>query len=232
MSNAVYLSAPVSALIEGIYREKTTIADILEHGDFGLGTFNRLDGEMVVVDGEVYQMKADGKAYRVAPDEQTPFACVTRFRTDTEDVFAESPGMDLTALVESIIPSPNMLYAIRVDGSFNHVRTRSVPPQDNYRPLVEVAREQPEFEYRDIQGTMVGFHTPTFLGAVSVPGIHLHFLSGDATCGGHLLACDPGPITIGIQHVPQLIMGLPMTLDYLTMGLERDAAKDLEEAER
>ncbi|MDC0336182.1 acetolactate decarboxylase [Pseudodesulfovibrio sp.] len=230
--NAVYLSAPVNAIIEGIYKEKTTIAQILEHGDFGLGTFNRLDGEMVVMDGRVYQMKADGRAYTVAPDEQTPFACVTRFTPDTLDEFPESPGQDLLALIERIIPSNNMLYAIRVDGTFNHVKTRSVPPQDNYRPLVEVAREQPEFEYENIQGTMVGFHTPQFLGGVSVPGIHLHFLSRDTTCGGHLLTCDPGPITIGIQHVSQLIMGLPMTLDFLTMGFERDTAKDLEEAER
>jgi len=230
--NAVYLSAPVNAIIEGIYKEKTTIAAILEQGDFGLGTFNRLDGEMMVLDGHVYQMKADGKAYTVDPDEQTPFACVTYFKADTLDEFPEPVGEDVFTLVERILPSQNMLYAIRVDGMFNHVKTRSVPPQDNYRPLVEVAREQPEFEYTNIQGTMAGFYTPPFLSGVSVPGTHLHFLSHDKTCGGHLLACDPATITIGIQHIPQLTMGLPMTLDFLTMGFERDTAKDLEEAER
>ncbi|MGL1863666.1 MAG: acetolactate decarboxylase [Pseudodesulfovibrio sp.] len=230
--NTAYLSAPVNAIIEGIYKEKTTIAQILEHGDFGLGTFNRLDGEMVVMDGIVYQMKADGKAYSVSMDEQTPFACVTFFAPDTTDEFPDPPGEDLFSLVQRIIPSDNMLYAIRIDGTFKHVKARSVPPQDNYRPLVEVAREQPEFEYTDISGSMIGFHTPQFLSGVSVPGLHLHFLSDDKTCGGHLLSCDPGPISVGIQHVPQLTMGLPMTLDFLTMGFERDTAKDLEEAER
>lgn len=230
--NSAYLSAPVNAIIEGIYKEKTTIREILTHGDFGLGTFNRLDGEMVILDGQVYQMKADGKAYPVSLDEQTPFACVTRFHPDTLDEFPAPPGQDLLTLVERIIPSQNMLYAVRVDGIFNHVKARSVPPQDNYRPLVEVAREQPEFEYENIRGTMVGFYTPQFLGGVSVPGTHLHFLSHDKTCGGHLLACDPGAIVVGIQHIPQLIMGLPMTVDFLTMGFERDTAKDLEEAER
>lgn len=230
--NAVYLSAPVNGLIEGIYKERTTIAQVLEHGDFGLGTFNRLDGEMVLIDGHVYQMKADGKVYTVDHAEQTPFACVTNYKPDTIDDFPEPPGEDLISLIERIIFSPNMLFAIRVDGTFKHVKTRSVPAQDNFRPLVEVAREQPEFEYHDISGTMVGFYTPQFLSGVGVPGTHLHFLSEDKTCGGHLLACDPGPISIGIQHVPQLVMGLPMTLDFLTMGFERDTAKDLEEAER
>ena len=230
--NAVYLSSPVNALIEGIYREKTTIAQVLEHGDFGLGTFNRLDGEMVVLGGEVFRIRADGRAYPVAMDEQTPFACVTRFVPDTLDEFPEPPGRELFSLIEGILPSSNMLYALHVDGSFRRVRTRSVPPQEDYRPLVEVARDQPEFEHENIRGTMVGFHTPQFLSGVSVPGIHLHFLSEDRTCGGHLLACDPGPVTIAIQHVPQLVMGLPMTLDFLTLGFERDTAKDLEEAER
>jgi acetolactate decarboxylase len=230
--NSVYLSAPVNALIEGIYRSTTTIREIREKGNFGLGTFNRLDGEMVVLEGEVFQMKADGNAYPVSDDEQTPFACVTNFTPDTLDEFPEPPGQDLFSLIESIIPSVNMLYAIRVDGTFRQVKTRSVPPQDNYRPLVEVAREQPEFIYNDIEGTMVGFHTPDFLEGVGVPGIHLHFLSADHTCGGHLLACDPETMTIGIQHIPQLIMGLPMSVDFLTMGFERDTAKDLEEAER
>ena len=32
--NAVYLSAPVNAIIEGLYREKTTIGEIRKKGDF------------------------------------------------------------------------------------------------------------------------------------------------------------------------------------------------------
>ena len=123
--NAVYLSAPVNAIIEGIYREKTTIGEIREKGDFGLGTFNRLDGEMVMLEGEVFQMKADGKAYPVKDSEQTPFACVTYFKPDTLDEFPEPTGEDLFSLVARSIPSDNMLYAVRVDGTFRHIKTRS-----------------------------------------------------------------------------------------------------------
>ena len=230
--NAIYLSAPVNALVEGLYTERTTVAEVLEHGDFGLGTFNRLDGEMVILDGEVFQMKADGRAHPVTQDEKTPFACVTRFRPDTTDEFPDPPGRDLFDLVGSLLPSQNMLYAIRVDGAFRRVRARSVPPQENFRPLAEVAREQPEFEFRNIEGSMVGFYTPSFLQGVGVAGPHLHFISSDRTVGGHLLSCDPGPVSVLVQHVDRLVLGLPMTVDFLTMEGTRDAARDIEEAER
>lgn len=229
---SVYFSAPVNGLIEGLYREKTTIGEIREKGDFGIGTFNRLDGEMVMLRGDVFRIRADGKAYPVEDSEQTPFACVTYFKPDTVDEFPGLTGEDLFSLVARSIPSDNMLYAIHVEGTFRYIKTRSVPPQEDYRPLVEVAREQPEFEYENMKGTMVGFHTPDFLKGIGVPGIHLHFLSADHSCGGHLLASTPAHVTIGIQHIPELTMSLPMTLDFLTTDFKRDTAKDLEEAEK
>ena len=39
------------ALVAGVYSGLSTTKNVLEHGDFGLGTFADLDGEMVIVDG-------------------------------------------------------------------------------------------------------------------------------------------------------------------------------------
>lgn len=230
--NSLYVTAPVNALLEGIYQENTRIADILRHGDFGLGTFNHLDGEMVVLDGRVYQLKSDGQAYAVAPDTQTPYACVNFFSPDSEE-FIEQP-LDfpgLTRLLERMLPSPNMIYAIRIEGVFDYIKTRSVPRQDSYRPLVEVAREQPEFEYQDIRGVMTGYWTPMFMESLTVPGFHLHFLSEARDRGGHLLGCRLRAARIAIQHLPKLEVGLPITLDYLTAEFTRDVGSDLDEAE-
>ncbi|MDX9766233.1 MAG: acetolactate decarboxylase [Ectothiorhodospiraceae bacterium] len=231
-SNVLYVSAPVNALVEGLYREDTTIADILARGDFGLGTFNDLDGEMVVLDGKVYQLRSDGNAHDVAADARTPFACVVPFMPySSEDIDEPLDYAQLNALFDRLIPSKNMLYAMRLDGRFDYVRTRSVPRQDAYKPLVEVAREQPEFEFHDVEGSMVGFWTPTFMQSVAVPGYHLHFLTADRRHGGHLLECRPRRIRISLQHIPRMELGLPMTLDYLTADLTRDTHKDLQEAE-
>lgn len=231
-AKSLYVSAPVNALVEGIYQENTTIADILKQGDFGLGTFNQLDGEMVVVDGKVYQLKSDGVAYAVDDDVCTPYACVNFFTPDSEELIEKEMNFSqLTELLERMIPSPNMIYAIRIEGEFDYIKFRSVPRQDSYRPLVEVAREQPEYEFENIKGVMTGYWTPMFMESLTVPGYHLHFLSDNRDTGGHLLACKTRSVRIAIQHLPNLEVGLPVSLDYLTAEFTRNLKDDLEEAE-
>ncbi len=46
----IYQISLMSALIDGVYEGETTIAELLKHGDFGLGTFNHLDGELIAFD--------------------------------------------------------------------------------------------------------------------------------------------------------------------------------------
>lgn len=229
---ALFVSAPVKALVEGIYREDRTVTSLAEHGDFGLGTFNDLDGELVMLEGRVYQLRADGQAYAVPAGTATPYACVNFFSADTVETFEES--LDLPSLqrrLEQMIPSPNLIYAVRIDGLFAHVRTRSVPRQDSYRPLVEVAREQPEFDFHQCEGTMAGYITPNFMADLTVPGLHLHFLTDDRQRGGHLLACSTRRITVALQHLPRLEVELPVSIDYMTAEFTRDLQADLDEAE-
>ena len=230
--NAVYLSAPINALVEGLYVENTTMADIKKHGDFGLGTFNFLDGEMVLLDGDVYQIRSDGNVYHVKDDEKSPFACVTFFKPDTlDDLENSNTSKGFYDLLNTLIPSENMLYAIRIDGTFSHVKTRVVPRSENYRPLVEATKNQPVFEFHDVRGCLAGFYTPRFMESLNAPGYHMHFLSEDRQHGGHLIECVLERVTIGIQHVPKLDVGLPITLDYLTADLARDVGNDLDKAE-
>ncbi len=230
--NAVYLSAPINALVEGFQVENTTVAEIKERGDFGLGTFNYLDGEMVILDGEVYQIRSDGKTYPVSDEEESPFACATFFSPDTLDhVEGGCEYKDLDDLLDHLIPSRNMLYAIRIDGIFDHVRTRVVPRSENYIPLVEATKNQPVFELYNVEGSLAGFYTPRFMESLNTPGYHLHFLTADRQQGGHVIECHIKKAGIGIQHVPELELGLPVTFDFLTADLSRDISKDLDKAE-
>jgi acetolactate decarboxylase len=264
---AVYLCAPVNALVEGIYEEHIPLAQIGKHGDFGLGTFDDLDGEMVMLDGQVYQITGDGRVHEVTEPVSTPFACVTFYSPISHDELdatdersrsaldrasprvdadrersaldrdqppgtAGLPYADFQRWLLDLLPSPNLFYALRIDGSFAHVRVRSVPRQENYRPLVDVARDQPEFTFADVEGTLAGFYTPAFLESLSVPGLHLHFLSADRTAGGHLLACRPRRIRAGVQFISTLELALPLSLDYLTCDFARDTGADLDKAEK
>jgi acetolactate decarboxylase len=139
---------------------------------------------------------------------------------------------DLLETLDSLIPSRNMLYAIRVDGEFEYVKCRAVPRSENYRPLVEATKDQPVFEFHNIKGSLAGFYTPSFMESLNAPGYHVHFLNEDRSRGGHVMQCSLKSVRIGIQHVPRLDVGLPDTLDYLTTDLTRNISKDLDKAEK
>ena len=77
--NEVFQTGLMSQLLDGIYDGEMTIGELLSHGSFGVGTFNGLDGEMVVLDGVCYQVRHDGSVSMPDLTQQTPYAVVTNF---------------------------------------------------------------------------------------------------------------------------------------------------------
>lgn len=228
----IYISAPLAALVEGIYRADTTIGLLRQKGNLGIGTFNDLDGEMVLLDGTVYCLRPHGDAEVIPDDVKTPFALTTLFEGDTEDRFGRVAEAAFEQAVLDLVPSPNLMYAIRIDGHFDVVRARSVPKMSNYLPLAEIANLQTVFEFTDVEGTIVGFYTPSFLAGVHLSGLHLHFITRDRTRGGHLLGAASRDVTVKLQHAASVELGLPMTFDFLTMERTRDMEADLDKVER
>ncbi|WP_345977821.1 acetolactate decarboxylase [Sulfurimonas sp. HSL3-7] len=232
-THPLYLCAPVNALVEGLYEENIPFTEVKRHGDFGLGTFDDLDGEMVMLGGRIYQITADGEASEVSEGLHTPFAVVTFFEPTFSTAFDEAMAYEtFLKHLESLLPSPNLFYAIRVTGRFSHVKARSVAKQHNYRPLDEAAHEQHTFDFEDAEGCLAGFFTPAFMASLNVPGLHLHFLTSDRRRGGHLLSCRPETVIVEIQVIHALELSLPMTHDYLTRDFSRDTSAALEEAEK
>jgi acetolactate decarboxylase len=231
--NNLFLCAPVNAIVEGIYEEHIPFSEIKRHGDFGLGTFDMLDGEMVMLDGRIYQITADGHVEEVGDDALTPFSCVTFYQPESFlELLNETDYDGFLEWLKIPLPSPNIFYAFRIEGEFAYMKVRSVPKSECYIPLVEIAREQPIFEFSDVRGTLAGFFTPSFMASVSVPGVHLHFLSDDLTRGGHLLECRPRQVRAGIQAIYNLELALPATPHYLSWEFQRDVRQDLSLAEK
>lgn len=229
----IYLCAPVNALVEGLYEENIPLSDIKRHGDFGLGTFDDLDGEMVMLNGVIYQITSDGNAHSVDDTLHTPFAVVTFFTPGRTVAFSGPLTYELfLQKLASLFPSPNLFYALKITGEFAYVKARSVTKQHNYRPLDEAAQDQHVFEFKNVRGCLVGFFTPSFMASLNVPGLHLHFLSEDKKRGGHLLECRPRSVTVEIQSIHALQLSLPMTGDYLHQNFLHDAAAALEKAEK
>ena len=186
-----------------------------------------------MLDGRVYQMTADGRVEEVGDDALTPFSCVTFYKAERHlELDVEKDYDDFLVWLQETLPSPNIFYAFRIEGEFAFMKVRSVPKSECYIPLVEIAREQPVFEYDNIRGTLAGFYTPDFMASISVPGMHLHFLSDDLAHGGHLLSCRPRRVRAGIQPLYTLELALPTTPYYLGWDFQRDVRRDLDKAEK
>ena len=222
-----------TALVEGIYKGAVTVGQLRNHGDFGLGTFEGLDGEMVALDGHFYQVRSDGKAREAADSDLSPFALVTRFRAGKGLVMQTCTSFSaLTDQLEKMRLSENFFYAIRVDGTFDEIHTRAMCKSEEGTPLAVAAAHQPEFHLRDVSGTMVGFWSPQYLKTIEVPGYHLHFITNDRTAGGHLLGCSGRDLTVQIEQVSDLQVALPENEEFLRADLTRDTSKELDAAER
>ncbi len=217
----VYQFSTISALLEGVYDGDITVAELLRHGDFGLGTFNHLDGEMVVLDGVCYRLRADGSASRAAPTDRTPFAAVARFHTDFEiSIQTHTDRTDLTSAIDRQIQSTNLIYAIRITGHFRELHTRTVMAQQPpYQPLTEATEGQAEKVFTDVSGTVVGFRTPDFEQGISVAGYHLHFLNSDRTGGGHIFDFSLERGEVAVSGAAQLHLSLPTSGAFLDAQL-------------
>ena len=232
MEPTLYQVSTATALVEGIYQGAVQIATLREHGDLGLGTFERLDGEMVVVDGHFFQVRSDGSVREVQDNVLSPFAAVTAFSPDQSITLENCPDLSyLTSQFDGLRQSDNFFFALRVDGTFDYIHARAMRRTKEGTPLVQAAAVQPEFEFHNISGTLVGFWTPEYAKSLNVPGYHLHFVSADRTQGGHVLQCRGKNLRLQIQREGDYHIVLPETEDFLKANLRRDPTAALAKAE-
>jgi acetolactate decarboxylase len=227
----IYQTSTMAALLDGVYDGEVTFAEIAKHGDFGLGTFNHLDGEMVAVEGQFYRLRADGTATPVDPQETTPFAQVAFFSTDTiHQLDGPVRRAALEALIDTLTASKNLFYAIRVDGPFQRVLTRTVAKVERpYPAFVEATKQQATRTFTNVQGTLIGFRTPDYAQGLGVAGYHLHFLTEDRTGGGHVIDFTLGKATIQISAQADVHLNLPQTPAFMSADLTgRDLDAEIE----
>lgn len=222
----------IDALLQGVYDGTTPLSKLASYGNFGIGTFHALDGEMILLDGKFYQVKADGKVYRPESSVLSPFATVTNFNPEIKFEVSEMSYTGLKEAIDTLMLSSNLFYALKLHGSFKRVKTRSVPMQEKpYRPLVEVTANQPEFETESVSGTLSGFYCPPFVTGINVPGYHLHFLSDDLNFGGHVLEFELLNGELFLDQVNNFKLILPEEGGFLETDLTNDLTGDLENVE-
>lgn len=220
----IYQHSLMSSLIAGVYESDVTIADLLKHGDFGLGTFNHLDGELVVFDSNVFQLRSDGSAREANHSQQSPFAVMTFFTPDIEHHFSESvTEQEVHDTINRYIPSDNLFCAIKIEGEFELVKTRTVPRQEPpYLPMLEAIANQPVFTFHNEVGLIVGFRSPQFTQGINVAGFHEHYINQQRKGGGHILDYKLKKGTLQIGVISRLTIDLPHQSTFLEANLMPD----------
>ena len=222
-----------TALVEGVYGGVVTIAELKQHGSFGLGTFDGLDGEMLALDGHFYQVLGDGTVREARDDARVPFAVVTEFRAEREFIIDRVESFDeLTAQLDSRRNTGNLFFAARIDGHFAHIRTRALCKTVSGVSLVEATAHQPEFALTEVSGTAVGIWTPLYARTINVAGWHFHFVTDDRTGGGHVLDCQGVQLRAQLQDLADVRIAMPETAAFLQADLTQDPSHELDLAER
>ncbi len=213
-AHRVFQASTISALLDGAYEGDVTFAELASRGDFGIGTLNGCDGEMVAIEGSFLRADTKGRIEAVDPEAKTPFAVLTNFEARHRLVLEEGEATSYDAIcseVDARIGHPEIVHAVRVDGRFKHLHLRSVPRQEPpYRPLADVLEDQMVFDFEDLEGTLVGFRFPDLTLGVGVAGYHFHFISKDRAHGGHVLDCRAkGTLEVAVDDLPDFFVETP-----------------------
>lgn len=212
----------VDALVAGLLEGAFPASEVSAHGDFGVGCGDALDGELVLVDGVMHVCRGDGTVAFVQPTDLLPFAEVVHFEpTSTTTLPAGLGERDFDALVEALVPSQNLFYAIRVDGEFTRMTVREATRQQRPFPgLADAVKAQHENTIENTRGSMVGFKGPDVFQGLSVADFHLHYIDDARGFGGHVLDFELSAGTLLVEAFSSFTVRLPEVASYLTAELD------------
>ena len=233
----LYQVSLLQGLSYGDYTGSIPVEELKRHGDTGIGTFHRLNGELILLDGTVYRAAGDGSIETVSDGETIPFAVATFQKEDLKKTLTEVPDFTaLCALLDQLVQErgKNRFYMIRIDGAFRKMNARSVYAQEEpYRPLVEVlVNEQTLFDYENMEGTMVGLYCPPYMSSLNAVGWHLHFISKDKTRGGHVLGVEIAEAVLTWSNIDAFALQLPQSQRFSDFDLTVDQSADIEKIEK
>lgn len=233
----MYQVATLQSLMVGNYDGFVRIDELKKHGDIGLGTFNRVNGEMIVLDGNVYQALGDGNVKIADNSETTPFSTVTYFEPDI--ISRLSPFDSISALTHQLdsivyVYGRNFIYALKLDVKTKSVTFRSELPQNKpYGPLAQVLPDkQRTFVRENLEGIVVAVYFPSFFAGQNTPGWHFHFISSDRERGGHMLQISTAETSmVQLDATPYFGLYLPEEKSFSQCDLSDDMSGDIGKVE-
>lgn len=233
----IYQPALLQSLTLGYYDGFVTVKDFKKLGDTGIGTFHGVNGELIALNGQVYQALGNGRVIEADSKETIPFGNITHFDEDFSEEITDVKNINsLKAIVDKSVEKhgKNYFYMAKISGKFNKVLVRSEHKQyPPYKTLAKaLAKDQTEFTYDNLSGTMVALYCPAFVKGVNTPGWHFHFISDDREKGGHVLAVDIKKAIISYDLTRNYHILLPEDNVFNELNLELDQSKDIQKVEQ
>ena len=235
-SDSLFQAALLQSLMSGVYDGFITVKEVKNYGDIGIGTFQSVNGELIMLDGKIYQALWDGSV-KIADDSETvPFCNVTFFDSDItrENIHAKNIT-ELKSKLDEIINShgKNQFYMAKISGEFNSILVRSELAQKKpYKPLdVALKTDQREFTYKNISGVVVALYCPAYMNGLNNTGWHLHFISDDRTKGGHVLELDMNSCKVELDIMSSFTMILPDNSGFNDKDLAVEMTSRIKEVE-
>lgn len=235
MDNTIYQISLLQALVKGYYDGVISVGELRKNADTAIGTFLGANGEMIMVDHNMYRANIDGKIELVSDNELIPFSNATTFSVDK---IINITAKDITDLKKQLNEYKNKNHknefiVIRIDGLFSSITYRSIPKQNKpYKPLdYVVEHEQKVYAKNNIKGTIIGFCFPAYLSNINTVDYHMHFIDELKTCGGHVLDLSFKDISIKVSIKNELKLILPKEEDFnnYSFNNDLDAIKKVEE---
>ncbi|MGH8959250.1 MAG: acetolactate decarboxylase [Acidimicrobiia bacterium] len=230
--HSIYQVSTSNALVQGVFGGTTTVGDLRGRGDFGLGTFSGLDGEMIMIDGACFRATAGGAVTAADDEQQIPFALVTRFHADAKENMEGEMTLENSRGDARFVASLGESFC-RTTGRrcLRKLSMRAACKAHPGEGLVAATRHQSEFEVAGVEGTLVGFWAPDYVRTVSISGYHFHFISDHRTLGGHVLGLVGRDLHVQLHTESDLHLALPETAEFLSADLGGDHAAEVNEAE-
>ena len=235
--NKMYQVSTLQALALGYSRAVVSAGELLQKGDTGLGTFENVDGEMIVMEGRCYRADQDGQVSVVDPKTGVPFAAVARLYGEHRFELNAMPNIDsvraeLTERIEGRF-GLNSMHVVRIDGEFEKVDARSESPYRSHHVTLKeiLGKTQKAFVFENIRGSLVGVYFPDFMDGINMPGWHLHFLSEDRTKGGHVFDVSVRTGTAMVDKICSMELDLPKEAAFDTYALKQDLRDEIKSVE-
>ena len=233
----MYQVSTLQALALGYSRAVISAGELLQRGDTGLGTFEDVDGERIVMEGCCYRADQDGRVCVVAPETGVPFAAVSMLVGEQRLSLSAVPDIEAvrSILTEGIEErfGLNSMHVVRVDGAFDRVDARSESPYRSHHVTLKqiLGKTQKAFLFENIRGSLVGVYFPDYMDGINMPGWHLHFLSEDRQWGGHVFDVSVRSATALVDKISSVEIDLPREAVFDTYALKQDLQDEIKSVE-